>query len=395
MTLARISGGACVFALLAACAPPPSGDSRPADLPPRPSIAVTRAWPAMGTMFVATAWGAPRDSALLLSLLRDARDSIRLVDSLMSGYSGASEISAINRAAGEPMAVAVSPQTLAVLAIARRYWRISGGAFDPTVGPLVAAWGFHGNAGRVPDARELDSLRALIGFAAVEIDSAMGTVRLPRPGMQLDLGGVAKGYALDLARAALGNAAVRAGMLDLGGNVLVVGRAPGTSDGRWRIGIVHPRDASRTIGSIALDSGAVATSGDYERYYVIDGERYSHIIHPATGRPTSSGEGSVISATAIGPRGEWSDGLSATLLLLGPERGIALADSLAGVGVVYVVQGADSAVTTVDVQTSARAAARFTPAASLTVLPGSARTPAPALCAAACPPMQRSVPSAP
>ena len=309
---------------------------------------VTRAWPVMGTMFTATAWGA--DTTALLAMIRDARDSVRLVDSLMSNYRESSEITAANRAAGAAAPVAVSAQTFHVLTRARTYWRLSEGAFDPTVGPLVGAWGFYGDSGAVPPRRTLDSLRALVGFAAVELDSARRTVRLPRAGMRLDLGGIAKGYALDLARAALRDSRVRGGSLDLGGNVLVFGRPP--RGVKWVVGIAHPRRGGRVLGRVALDSGAVATSGDYEHFFRIGGVRYAHLIDPRTGRPARG----VIAATAIGPTGEWSDGLSATLFLADARRAVALADSLPGVAALYVREPArGSVVRRRDVVLSARA----------------------------------------
>lgn len=291
-------------------------------------VKVARAWPVMGTMFVATVWGT--DTSAMLRGVRAARDSVRLVDSLMSVYRPESEISRLNaEAGGEPLRV--SAPTLHVLLHVRLLWRLSAGRFDPTVAPLVRAWGFYGDSGRVPPATELDSLRRLVGYDRVEIDSAASTVRLSRPGMRLDLGGIAKGYALDLARAALQDSCIRGGMIDLGGNVLVFGRPP--RGRRWIIGVRHPRNEGRLLGTIAIDSGAVATSGDYEHFFRIAGRRYGHLIDPITGAPRRG----VIAATAIGPRGEWSDGLSATLFLTGPGRGRAIVDSLPGVSGIWVL----------------------------------------------------------
>ncbi len=322
---------------------------------PPPTARVARAWPVMGTMLTVTAWGA--DTAVLLSGVHAARDSVRLIDSLMSTYRSTSDVSRVNARAGGPP-VHVSPHVIAVLQIARRDWRLSGGAFDPTVGPLVRAWGFHGTHGRIPSPRVIDSLRALVDFSRVEIDAAASTVRLPVAGMQLDLGGVAKGYALDLARSALDDARVTGGMVDLGGNVLVFGHPPAGT--RWRIGIRHPRAGphgmDRLLGVMAIDSGAVATSGDYEHAYVIDGVRYAHLIDPRSGRPARG----VMAATIVAPRGSWSDGLSAALYLVGPVRAMALADSLGGIGAIVVTDCGDDRVTRLDVWRSARVARRFT-----------------------------------
>ncbi|HEU4629187.1 MAG TPA: FAD:protein FMN transferase [Gemmatimonadaceae bacterium] len=340
------------LALLAAVASVPAQPAQPA----RPPARVARAWPVMGTMLGVTVWGT--DTAAMRRGVYAARDSVRLVDSLMSSYRPTSEISRLNAAAGGAP-LPVSPQTLHVLRRARLFWRLSGGRFDPTVGPLVRAWGFQGDSGRVPPRAELDSLRMLVDFGAVEIDSTAGTVRLPRAGMRLDLGGIAKGYALDLARRALRDPRITGGMVDLGGNVLVFGRPPRGE--RWVIGIRHPRGDGRLLGTVTLDSGAVATSGDYEHFYRIDGVRYGHLIDPTTGYPRRG----VMAATAIGPRGDWSDGLSATLFLVGPARGAAIADSLPHVAGLWVLDGdadARAEVRTGDVVLSRRARAIFTPA---------------------------------
>ena len=291
---------------------------------PARTIEVRRAWPVMGTLLTITVWGDACDSVSMLDAVHAAHDSVRLVDSLMSVYRRESELSRVNAAAGDS-AVPVSKQTMDVLRQARLLWRLSDGAFDPTVGPFVRAWGFTGGEARLPSAREIDSLRALVGFGVVELDTLRSTVRLPRRGMSLDLGGIAKGYALDLARAALARPGIRSGMIDLGRNLLVFGPAP--DGGRWRLGIVHPRRGATLLGVVELDSGAIATSGDYEHYHVIAGRRYAHIIDPRRGRPARG----TVAATAIGPRGIWSDGLSATLYLVGSRRAMTLADSLPGV----------------------------------------------------------------
>lgn len=355
MTVRRALAGGLPVALLAgslqACrtsAPAPEHSRRTGT---GPQTRVARAWPVMGTLLTITAWGS--DTSAILAAVHAARDSVRAVDSLMSVYRPGSEISLVNRSAGGP-AVPVAPQTLHVLQRARDFWRLSGGAFDPTVGPLVEAWGFHGDSGRIPPALALDSLRGLVGFGLVELDTVSSTVRLPRSGMKLDLGGIAKGYALDLGRAALRIEGMTGGMLDLGGNVLVFGHPP--SGTKWRIGIRHPRRGTELLGMLEIDSGAVATSGDYEHFRMIDGVRYAHLINPRTGAPARG----IVAATAIGPAGEWSDGLSAALFLVGAARGVAIADSLPDVGALYVRDAGTGRVTRADIVLSARARQWFT-----------------------------------
>ena len=310
------------------------------------NVRLARAWPVMGTMLTITVSG--RDTSVLRVAMLAARDSVRVIDSLMSSYRPESDISRVNRGAGGD-AEPVSLHTIRVLQQARVYWRLSDGAFDPTVGPLMQAWGFQGTRGRIPGRRVLDSLRTLVGFGRVEVDSGLRRVRLPVRGMQLDLGGIAKGYALDLARAALARPEVESGSIDLGGNVLVFGVPPNGQG--WSVSVVHPRDPTRSLALFSLDSGAVATSGDYEHFYRINGRRYAHLIDPRTGMPAHG----VVSLTVVAPRGVWSDGLSAALYLLGPDRGVRIADSLPGIAAVWVLDPGRANLRRRDIVRSARA----------------------------------------
>lgn len=303
----------------------------------------------MGTMLTITAWGT--DSAAALGAIRAGRVAVETVDALMSSYRPESDVARMANNAGT--SVRVSPQTIHVLLKAREYWRITGGKFDPTVGPLVDIWMLSRKTGRIPSRQNIDSARALTGFGLVEIDNIRGTVRLPRSGMRIDLGGIAKGFALDMAREAMKGGA-SAGMIDLGGNVLVFGTSP-SGDGRWRIGVVHPRQDRSLVGSVTIDSGAIATSGDYENFFVVQGVRYSHIIDPLTGEPAHG----VVSATAVAPYGEWSDGMSASLLLLGVTRGIAAADSVAGLAAIIIVDPGSRSLRRSDIHLSTRAKMSF------------------------------------
>lgn len=293
--------------------------------PQQSRVQVERAWPVMGTMLTITAWGV--DSAGVLSAVNAGRAAVMRVDSLMSSYREESDVTRVARDAGS--AVRVSPETIHVLILARKYWNISHGKFDPTIGPLTELWAKAREQGKIPSRSDLAAARKMVGFALIEFDSAKSTVRLPSKGMRIDLGGIAKGFALDQARDAM-KAGAAAGMVDLGGNVLVFGRSP-SPNGRWKIGIVDPRNSDEIVGTVELDSGAVATSGDNENFTVIQGRRYSHIIDPVTGFPAQG----VASATAFGPRGELSDGMSASLFLLGSSAAMRVADSL-GAGAIVV-----------------------------------------------------------
>lgn len=281
----------------------------------RPQTAVTRAWAVMGTLLEVTVVGP--DSASSEAAARAAYREVVLVDSLMSLYRPESELTRLNARAGwGPMAV--SQPLWSVISAALDWGRRSGGAFDITVGPLVRLWGFLDGGGPLPDSSEVEALLPLVGSERVELEAEGRRVCLPGSGMIIDLGGIAKGYAVDRAVGALQARGVRAGLINLGGNIGVVGVPPG--EGAWSVGITHPREEAGLLGTVRLTRGAIATSGDYERFFVADGVRYSHILDPRTGWPVSER----VSVTVWAPTGLAADALSTALFVLGGEEGEAL-----------------------------------------------------------------------
>lgn len=288
----------------------------------------TRAWPVMGTMLEISLW--TRDDPLARRALDRARAVVFRVDSLMSTYRSASELSTINRRAGSDTATIVSLATAAVLTLALKVAERTGGGFDVTVGPLVDAWGFHGGTGSLPSPATVESARAHVGFRRIEWNPNARTVRLPDPGMRLDFGAIAKGYAIDRAVEALEAEGIRRAMVDLGGNIRVLGAAPG--QGGWRIGLRDPRESHGVFAIVTLPpGGAIATSGIYERFFTADGERYAHVIDPRTGRPVRD----VAAVSVVAGTGMLSDALSTALLVLGPERGCRVLRRFPGAGAVW------------------------------------------------------------
>lgn len=274
-----------------------------------------RAWPVMGTLFEATAV-AP-DSAAARKALSAGRRAVFRVDSLMSTYRPRSEISRLNRRAGTGRWTRLSALTADVLREALSWASRSGGALDPTVGPLVAAWGFRSDSPGRPSASVRDSARRLVGHRRVEVRDAGRLARLPDPGMRLDLGAVAKGAALDRAEAAMRRAGAGAGMLDLGGQVLVWGRPPAGEEPAWTLGIRHPRAADRLLGTLRLRDASAATSGDTEQFFEAAGRRYSHVMDPRAGRPARG----VAQVTVVAESGTAADALATILFVMGPEEG--------------------------------------------------------------------------
>ena len=234
-----------------------------------------------------------------------AREAFDRVDRTMSNWNPASDLSRLNEAARRGAAPIEDPDLLACVALAFQAARGTDGAFDPTVGPLMTLWGFRPRAARAPTPEEVEATLASVGYGKVTLDR--GTIRFDAPGMEIDLGGIAKGCALDLARERVLSAGATSALLDLGGNLMAVGRPPA---GRfWEIGVKDPRDPARLAGVLEIPEGSVSTSGSYENP--------GHLMDPRTGR---SAQTDVLAATVVAPSGAWADALSTALCIAGSRR---------------------------------------------------------------------------
>jgi thiamine biosynthesis lipoprotein len=204
------------------------------------------------------------------------------IEQKYSRYRDDSLTTRINRGAGGKP-VPIDAETAALLRYADECHRLSQGRFDLTSGVLRQAWRFRAESPRLPDPHELDRVRALIDWPAVAWDEH--SIRLPRVGMEIDFGGIGKEYAADRVATILQEHGIRHGLVNLGGDV----RALGTQDdgSPWRVGIRHPRQDHAAIAGIDLADGALATSGDYERFFELDGRRYCHILDAMTGMPVT------------------------------------------------------------------------------------------------------------
>lgn len=241
------------------------------------------------------------------------------LDSMMSDYRRDSELMRLCDKAGGPP-VRVSPELFKVLRRAQEFSRRSGGAFDVTVGPLVQVWRKARKTGMLPDRSEIKRARALVGWQKLRLDERTGTVRLTIPGMKLDLGGIAKGYADDEAQRVLRAHGITRALVEMGGDIVVSGPPPGTKG--WTI-----RVPNADVADIHLANRAISTSGDTEQFVVIGGVRYSHVINPHTGVAlTNRVEGTVIAADGL-----TSDPLSKLPSLLGPRARKRLAKTYPGV----------------------------------------------------------------
>lgn len=293
---------------------------------------------AMGTFVrvVAEGPGAREAAAQVLPLLEEMT---RALDRFDPG----SDVSQVNARAGQGP-VQVQAGTVALVDDALRMARLTEGAFDPTVGALVDLWGFVDGGGDAAGGESQGTVRGRhppaqaaiaatleqVGYQHLTVDERAATVELARPGMILDLGGIAKGAAVDRVAQLFREAGVRRALIDLGGNLYALGRKADGSP--WRVGIRHPRDPGAVLAVVEASDVAVATSGDYERFFIHQGVRYSHLLDPRTGYPARE----LAAVTILAPQGVDADGLSTAVFVLGPGEGAQLVESLPDVEAIFV-----------------------------------------------------------
>ena len=291
-----------------------------------PRHPATQSFSSMGTMASVTVAAEYRER--LSQSAEEVRAVFRRVENALSTYQRDSEISRLAAAAGRSP-LALSAETYRALELSRQYGELTLGAFDVTVAPLVRLWGFGGEARHNTPAPELIQERLrLVDFRRIELRG--GRAFLPA-GMSIDLGGIGKGYAVDLGFEALRRSGIPAAMVDLGGNIRVLGQAePGTD---WTIGVRNPFEKERVLGKISLTDGmAVATSGNYERFVEMSGRRYSHIIDPRTGYPVEGMAG----VTVISLNATVADALSTGFFVLGMNPSREVLRKLPGTEVLFI-----------------------------------------------------------
>ena len=276
----------------------------------RQEMGETRTVYTMDTVMNLTAYGENASAAL-----DAAEETLRTLDAKLDRHDETSTVSALNRDG------TVEDAELAQLTdIAQTIGALSGGAFDPTVAPVMDAWDFTGDAPRVPSDEELSALLAHVGLEKLSVDG--NTIALS-DGAQLDLGGIAKGYAAGRVRTILREAGVTSAIISLGGNVAAVGKKPDGS--AWTVGLQDPDRPEAYFGTVSIEDACVVTSGAYQRYFEENGQLYHHIIDPATGRPAESGLTSVtVVADGAAGNGTMCDALSTALFVMGEDRALEL-----------------------------------------------------------------------
>ncbi len=288
-----------------------------------PRVPVVRSFFLMDTYVTIKAFPAPGARAEAETIIERAAARMRAIDSLSDNYWDDSEISRLNHHAGAA-ALPLSADMRAMLTAALRVDSLSGGAFTPVVGRLTELWGFgRRDSMRVPPESERLQAVAHTGRQAVQLQG--GHLRFLDPLARLDLGGIAKGYAVDAAIALLQENGISDAQVDAGGDLRTLASA--ATAGRRKIYVRHPALHEAFFGRFPLDQGAVATSGDYERFFEVDGVRYHHLLDPATGMPARGCH----SVTIIGSEATLCDALATAVFVLGPEKGMQLIEALPGI----------------------------------------------------------------
>lgn len=278
--------------------------------------------PTMGTRFRVKLAAAPPGSGAAAALRTAIEEALDGVVAHMSTYRPDSELSAFNDAIG-PGPVAVSRDTARVVEAALAASRLGGGAFDPTVGPVVDLWGFgpRGRTREVPGEAAVEAALARVGHERVDVDAAGDALVKHSPDVRVDLSGIAKGFSVDRLAELLDAAGAESYLVEVGGELRARGARPG--GGPWRIGIERPvAGAGGILRVVELAGGAIATSGDYRNFFERDAHRYSHTIDPRTGRPVTHGLASV---SVVAPSAMRADAASTMLMVLGPQAGYELA----------------------------------------------------------------------
>jgi thiamine biosynthesis lipoprotein len=291
----------------------------------------------MGTFARVVAVG--KNSRQAKNCIDAAFEQLQLVNNLMSIYRPESEISLVNRDAYHSP-VEVSESVFEVLRRSVEFSKKSNGGFDVTVGPFMDLWRSAEKQQVTPTEQQLADAKAKVGYEKLILDEANKTVRFAVEGMRLDLGGIAKGYGIDLAVEAMQARGAVGGMVDVGGDIRCFGAAP-EGKPKWTVGLQDPAAADEYVlgGSVLLvlelTDRAVTTSGNYRRFVTIAGKRYSHIVNPATS--TSAEE--LSSVTVIAKNATDADALATAVTVLGPEKGLALIESLPDTEAILITAG--------------------------------------------------------
>jgi thiamine biosynthesis lipoprotein len=283
----------------------------------------------MGCVYAIVAYG--EDAAALPRIVDEALDEVDRIDRLMSNYKPESPLSRLNREAASPgfaTPVAVDPELFDMIAESLRYSRESDGAFDITVGPLMKAWGFFNADGHMPATRVLDEARRRVGYRHVLLDPSAHTIRFDQRGVELDLGGIAKGYAVDRVVSLLRERHVAAALVSAGGSTLYALGAPPGEEG-WEVNVQDPLQATQVALTLRLKDRSLSIAGRSEKSFEVGGVTYSHIMDPRTGRPVQG----MLTVAVLSATGTQGDALDDVLFVQGVEKSRGYLARLTGAGI--------------------------------------------------------------
>jgi len=247
-------------------------------------------------------------------IVEQAFNELRTVDILMSTFNEKSEISRVNRYAGFE-SLEVDPRVCEVVEAAKTMGEKSNGIFDLTILPLLKSYGFRDNHPRIPDPEIMEKVLSLVDYRQVFVDIENHLIGLQSSGAEIDLGGIAKGYAVDRAANILRSYGIQKAIINAGGDIFTLG-TPRDNNG-WLIGVQHPLYPEKVAATVRLKNQAIATSGNYENYITVESKQCGHLLDPITGHPTNP----VLSATIVAPSAMEADALSTTAFLMGEENG--------------------------------------------------------------------------
>lgn len=249
-----------------------------------------------------------------------AFDEISRIEGLLNKYNPESEISKLNKSG----TLKASPETFYVIKKSKEFYSLSGGAFDVTIAPLMDLWGFTNRQFSTPTEEGIKETLKLVGSDKIILHKSSSVIQFKTPGMEIDLGAIAKGYAVDCAVKKMRDTGIKSCLINAGGQIYCLGNKFGKP---WIVAIKNPR-VNELVNYLKLENRAISTSGDYEQYFIKDKKRYAHIINPKTGYPA---ENSIASVTVIAKDGLTADALSTSIFALGKEKGELMAKKLDGV----------------------------------------------------------------
>lgn len=282
----------------------------------------------MGNSFGFTA--VAEDSSTADQAFDAAVQEVRRIEKLFTTFDPGSQVNQINAAAGEKPVIA-DKEVFDLIERSSRISQVTDGAFDITYGSIdKSLWNFDIAMQSLPDPDTARSMVSLIDYGSIELNREASTVFLPKKGMRIGFGGIGKGYAADRAAVIMQQYGIASGLVNASGDIKAWGKQ---ADGKpWKIGISHPDDPAFPFAWLALTNNAIATSGNYEKYVMIAGKKYSHTINPKTGMPVTG----IKSVTVMAPSAELADAMATPVIIMGTKAGLALIDQLPGFAAIII-----------------------------------------------------------